>query len=402
MNAKASLLLWLHTLIGLGSDSLRGFGDLLMEQVQLLQQQADSVGLRGSKTHLGNLKKKRNKKWTLQQFTKEQLGRNDIRNKVVWVVPLVSSLVITTSWTAIIQERIPCPTHTNTSERSVHWNIWRWTKWGKSRREGRRAGTGATDRPEGTVGLRRWEESGCWHALCSPENSCLHDGHILWMNPVIGAETNMEVWQLCSSSCHCQAVNKALKAGCLPHPPRDSNRPQKKLWQWDLGNREEYLQPSKLVRVPEWQTHIAANPSNRVGVEIRRRDTWGLPVAITGRRTKPQTTSSLSKCRKHPPITADPSGGTWDTSGVWLLEQHLDFMDSECSCLPQCPTAVVPWDGGSLFKEERPNSPGNMRHFPLPSRGPRSGNSTRENKTHTHQCHLLENKTKQNISVFKG
>lgn len=147
--------------------------------------------------------------------------------------PLISPPEVTTSWTAIIQRSIPITT--NMSQRSfIETAEGGRIRVNREGGQGRRAEMGATDASWSS--LWSWERGGfrlqC--TLCGPEHSCL-SGHIIWLNPVIGAETsgqrpNTEVQQLWSNNTPCQAEKaKPQSLAASPHPPRASCGPQKNL-----------------------------------------------------------------------------------------------------------------------------------------------------------------------------
>lgn len=61
---------------------------------------------------------------------------------------------------------------------------------------------------------KREEDSDIRCILCGPEHFYLNELHIIWLNPAVMAKSlekwpKSEMWQLWSSSTHCQVENKA-------------------------------------------------------------------------------------------------------------------------------------------------------------------------------------------------
>lgn len=140
--------------------------------------------------------------------------------------------------------------HINTSERSVHRNVWvNQHKWEKGKEKSRVRCCRPS--PELIAGPRRGEELGRRYTLCCPEHSCQNDLHIIWLNPVILAETsgqrpNTGVWQLCFSNSHCQEENKAREPSCLPLPSQS----------WQQGHRRNF---SSECQVTKQNVYISEN-----------------------------------------------------------------------------------------------------------------------------------------------
>ena len=153
----------------------------------------------------------------------------DVRGMVVWEVPLVFPLEVTTIWTAIIQQRIPCSTHKHV------WEILtlKHLKVGEWKHDGKEGGEKIENRchgcsPELTVGLRRREESGCRPCSLSPEKQRGTVSvparvvlYLLRLSPVNGVEmehrgTTMVVWWLPLPSRKTKSWNEDIPPLTLP------------------------------------------------------------------------------------------------------------------------------------------------------------------------------------------
>lgn len=207
------------------------------------------------------------------------------------------------------------------------WRLENWGKWeeGKKNRDGCHWWS-----PEFTVGLRRGVESSFKWALCSPQHLFLPE----WSEHAADEPSNqsrdqIKVQQLCCSTHHGQAENKATKPDRLL-PPSQSllpcTIPKLAMSPRRNSGSESWVTKQNLYNPEDWRESlwkVDAHHSKSV-VEIKRPVIWGPAVAITGRRTKPQThkPDSPSPALLHPSqlIPLEAPGTPWavTASSFWL------------------------------------------------------------------------------------
>lgn len=200
------------------------------------------------------------------------------------------------------------------------WRLENWGKWeeGKKNRDGCHWWS-----PEFTVGLRRGVESSFKWALCSPEHLFLPE----WSEHAADEPSNqsrdqIKVQQLCCSTHHGQAENKATKPDCLL-PPSQSllpcTIPKLAMSPRRNSGSESWVTKQNLYNPEDWRESlwkVDAHYSKSV-VEIKRPVIWGPAVAITGRRTKSQTHQG--------PLPANPVPTHWgrcQQGPLGHLKQH--------------------------------------------------------------------------------